>query len=133
MTALDRLDAIRERAERATPGPWTISLGAGWWVVTDRADLFEEVASTGHVSDDAGASDAEFIAASRDDIDALESALRKVLELHQPQPVHRDQQGWLNAKWWCDSCSAKIKADRHGKPIGACPTVRAIEEALDGS
>lgn len=82
MTLLEKLTQIRERAERATPGPWTVELSDedchGVYRIPEirnlicyepdrrKADLFEK-------------QNAEFIAAARTDVPRLVAALKTSL------------------------------------------------------
>lgn len=75
MTGLD-LDAIRARAQAATPGPWwPWDRGVGWQIAIgdglDEWDRPKRLLPEGQRTDIALREDAEFIAAARQDIPAL--------------------------------------------------------------
>ena len=133
MTAADRLDEIEARADAATTAPWSHCLDelrnrtavhriGSSEVNTDVAFTYRNRDGRGP-----GMQDAEFIAHARTDVPWLieqvrkrDTALRAVLDLHQPFPGCGDGR--------CDEC----------EPVGCgtcdtdvtCPTVRAVEAAL---
>ena len=143
-TAVDRLAAIRARAEAATPGPWE---AGDVWVYTppiypdDRrlSDVLgmkfadEDRAEAEHKR---GLINAEFIAAARSDVPALVAALEGVLALHAKAAVTiAASDSALSIRETCAHC---LWADtdhiyQPGEvPFWPCPTVRKIEEALNG-
>jgi hypothetical protein len=72
MTNSDRLQEIRERAEKATPGPWKAEFG-GVYPPESAARLESDLAGMAFLWPLPGGKeeDAEFIAASREDIPYL--------------------------------------------------------------
>jgi hypothetical protein len=123
------LDAIKARADAATPGPWeTCCFDSGHSrfemscsVITPDVgdtivdfDALKRLDNERHAQDD-GYRDAAFIAHARTDVPALHGALVAVLALHRP-----------NHDWDCAPaiCVAEIEP-------WPCPTVRAITEALE--
>ena len=144
MTAADRLAEIEARANAATEGPWeaccydsghsrfemacsVITADVGDTIV--QLDALLRLDNERHAKDD-GRADAEFIARARQDVPALVSALRAVLDLHRPSP-----------RWTlmapeviqiCEPCSNGSHAVS-GAVVHPCPTVAAIAAALDPS
>ena len=115
-----RLDALRERVERATPGPWE-NYGDGDHEVYqageyDDGDLGPYIARSVPAEDDA-----VFIAAARTDVERIEAALRAVLDLHVPHE-------WYNGEVLCLECDDNTGMFRDYP----CGTVRAITDALGG-
>lgn len=108
----NRLDAIKARADAATPGPWHDNLRdipgsvgrlrAGWMV-----GAYEVVIGPGMA---ARPFDAEFIAHTRTDVPALVAAVEAVLALHQRTIEYPE----------CKECGFEYP----------CPTVTAIRDAL---
>lgn len=129
MSALERLDAIDERANAATKGPWESMPNTGpftTWIL-GRADRPED----GHYGtldvvatmDDESYSelsdaDAEFIANAREDVPVMATALRAILALHSPE----EQQ---HGPAVCAGCSNDL-----ARYLYPCPTVRIIETEL---
>ena len=72
---LDVLNAIRARADAATPGPWEAVISEAFeyrWVVTpDEQEPLETVCDVGAPASPRAKEDAEFIANARADIPAL--------------------------------------------------------------
>ena len=73
----DLLDEIRDRADRATGGPWSwasrVTVDGDSWAVFDGSD--HALAS----NSDGWSADAEFIAHAREDVPRMVAALRGVL------------------------------------------------------
>ena len=118
MSAVERLDEIQARADKATDGPWewestSPSMAGGHWNlrVTGKPGIRLSVTEYQH-----GPGNAEFIAHARADVPALVAALRAVLDLHQPTEV-------LGRGSVCPTCDP-------WRPY-PCPTVRAVEAALE--
>ncbi len=122
-----RLDMIRDRAKKATPGPWVAeySKEQGNCVIPhDARSTREAVAVTRLFHQQA---DAEFIAAARTDVEQMEQALRAVLDLHKPYewsfgygPVHS-----------CTECTRLGGNNSKEEEVEwPCPTVRVITDAL---
>lgn len=146
MTAADLLAPIRERADKATKGPWTDGRGStsdGTEFVTtyeqkaaflalclndDEAPLWlvdnTEVIPAATGGGPNAQANAEFIAAARTDIPRLLAALDGVLAVHKVDenglcPTCTEQEGEGDDKYWvaCDY---------------PCPTVAAVTTALEG-
>ncbi len=85
----EQLRAIRERAERATPGEWRLDYGE-MSVYTDDADVANDVITSANL---------EFIAASRQDVPAL---LATVAELQARvkvlEAVAEAEMAWIRAE-----------------------------------
>lgn len=108
-----RLDALRERVEKATPGPWE-NYGDGDHEVYqaaehDNGDLGPYIAWSVPAKDDA-----VFIAAARTDVERMEAALRAVMDTHRPM---RDYGGTV-----CAECEQSYP----------CLTIEEVEAALEG-
>ena len=135
MSAADRLNEIEARANAATEGPWT----PDEYTEVD-PDGFYELArviapdpdgddwcAIGVVHTGILRPDAEFIAHARTDVPALVAALRAVLDLH------RETVEWVTpgGDAYYSGCAQQC-TDDEGYSDYPCPTVRAIEEALNG-
>lgn len=135
MTARDALAAIRERAEAATEGPWTpvrnfsavslhapdASLPKGWRAVGQ---------VTRNWRDDDAESDAEFIAHARTDVPALVEVVEAVLATHVPGQVRLQTLGF---DFDTDEYRTRTFTTCAGCHLEhPCPTVTAIETALEG-
>ena len=70
----EELDAIEQRANAATPGPWEL---VDWFSAVEpgRTDLGSPI---GEVGCDLAIADAEFVAAARTDIPALIAEIRRL-------------------------------------------------------
>ena len=133
MTAADRLNEIEARANAATKGPWesdeyTEIDPDGFYelsrVIAPDPDDGEDYA-IGVVHVGILRPDATFIAHARTDVPALVAALRAVLEVHAPDPYCGN---WHHNP---HRCPCAIPACADGCDTYPCPTVRAIEEALN--
>ena len=149
-----RLDALRERVERATPGPWE-NYGDGdhevyQAVEYDDGDVGPYIARFVPAEDDA-----VFIAAARTDVPRMEAALRAVLELHKKAPIYDvmaddcldhdyemyglelsmgdevcSHQSHVDS-YTCDECAGIAHNNLDGElPEWPCPTVRAVAGVL---
>lgn len=72
----DQLEAIRKRAEAATPGPWEVWTGCSWRRIGSSRTAREVILPTNHPSDNhpdlsMREEDGEFVAHAREDIPAL--------------------------------------------------------------
>ena len=119
MSAADRLNEIEARANAATEGPWesdeyTEIDPDGFYelsrVIAPDPDDGEDYA-IGVVHVGILRPDANFIAHARTDVPALVAALRRVMNVHVESPR-----------------GVVCRSDGQTYP---CPTVRAIEEALN--
>ena len=92
MTARDELDQIRQRAGRATDGPWFIdSIESGEHAVFVSEDSDELGWGGSRVAQGVTGTNAEFIAASRTDVPCLVAALTAALDLaDDPDRLDRD-------------------------------------------
>ena len=82
MTARDELDQIRQRAGRATDGPWFIdSIESGEHAVFVSEDSDELGWGGSRVAQGVTGTNAEFIAAARSDVPCLVAALTAALDL----------------------------------------------------
>jgi hypothetical protein len=130
VTARDALAQIRERADRATPAPWKIwgmSVAAdpvGNSNVDDCIDVAHTVMLDEHGKP--RTFDAQFIAHARTDVPALVGALEAVLAIHQPE--------WTGPDVLHSSGYYRCSADHWtlDDQTPSCPTVAAIETALEG-
>lgn len=124
-TANERLADIKARAEAATEGPWgweataPAMSGEHWNMrIKGKPGIRFVVAEYQH-----GPDNAEFITHARTDVPALVAALEAVLELHQPD--------WSD--WGLDHPEeGAVCSCGHNGVYEECPTVQAINEALDG-
>lgn len=123
------LEEIRERWEKATPGPWetrTDDLTHDVDVVHDQEQV-SFVASCGNKHEPRTYSDAEFIAHAPTDVARLLNAVEAVMAVHRIE--YRDQWGRPTETCipayggWCSTCG------RFGGT--GCPTVNAITSALE--
>ena len=154
MSATDRLAQIEARANAATEGPWesdeyTEIDPDGFYelsrVIAPDPDDGEDYA-IGVVHVGILRNDAAFIAHARTDVPALVAALRAVLDLHRearndakltpPCDQCHGEPGTHPCAWWADerwpTVCAVCTDPRHGYHLEyPCPTVRAIEEALN--
>lgn len=131
MSARDALAAIRERAQAATEGPWW---GGGSNRRRDAVGLVGRLSDRGTgnaIAVLAGVgmdrvADAEFIAHARTDVPALVGALEAVLAIHQPE--------WTGPDVLHSSGYYRCSADHWtlDDQTPSCPTVAAIETALEG-
>lgn len=112
-------DQVDARTIAATDGPWTYG-GQGWVFAPSPipAHSIDDLLAT-VTDDETGA----FIAHARTDLPAATDALRAVLDLHAPKP------GWPQV---CVECNrVALGASVHS--TYPCPTVKAVQEALDAS
>lgn len=139
MSAQQRLDAIDARAMKATSGPWVLhsfgkhSLRVGIDYSSSPTSL------TGSLAPE----NAEFIAAARQDVPVMATALRAILKLHDPFIQHNKvadlclfNGGYSRSGETCPPCDAL----RNGEPVPQkcthcrdpfpCSTVRIIETEL---
>ena len=112
--------AAKARADAASEGPWRhIETPYGESVEVDDGDegaqLFVE---THGVTYAWNGCNAEFIAASREDVPVMADALLRVLDLHRQEPwIDADQFGHDRVRGvYCDECSQ----------LWPCATVRAV-------
>jgi hypothetical protein len=136
VNATDHLNAIRERINAATEGPWEVdaddarqirTAGDGYWVASMRA-IYNDEGSDESVR----ISNAEFIAHARTDLPRLLDAVEKVLELHTPEPCEwchtQDPNGCEHRPAWCEFCTVEnIIVTAY-----PCATRKAITTALEG-
>jgi len=126
MTAVPALLApIRERADKATDGPWTTTpYGPGdhsydglWVTSLDREVIADMTTDLGEDWEAETRANLAFIAAARTDVPRLLAALDAVLALHQEVlPVDEP----LLSMAICDECER----------LYPCPTVAAVVAAL---
>jgi hypothetical protein len=127
MTAVDpttqRLAEMRDRSEKATPGPWGTyaAYGSRGVEVTDSEDMV--FIQDGGITYAVHEADAEFITHARTDLDALRGAVEDVLALHRPKDRAFDA--------CCVGCWEAGGED--GAPSWPCPTVTAITKRLGGA
>lgn len=136
----ETLARIREQANNATEGPWTVDPftwkpghpipSSEWLGIEATGPVKGEVARI-QPNDGEGDADAEFIAAARTDVPALLDALEKVLELHQPvtDGMGFTEDGYGGISPACSSCGT---SDEYAVPY-PCPTVTAITTALEAT
>ncbi|MDA8440472.1 MAG: hypothetical protein M0Z51_16660 [Propionibacterium sp.] len=131
MTALPSLADARRLAQEATDGPWEWHGYGTAGATLARPNLPYHELNILKTTDDWPPSepDAEFMAASRDLVPAMERAIRAVLAEH-----HRAVAYGVAV---CDTCSQVKDADEWDDPNDSpipswlpwpCPTVRAITE-----
>lgn len=108
-----RLDALRERVERATPGPWE-NYGDGDHEVYQAVEYDDGDVGPYIARSVPSEGDAVFIAAARTDVERIEAALRAVMDTHRPM---RDYGGTV-----CATCEEPYP----------CLTVEEVEAALLG-
>lgn len=133
MSRLD-LDAIRQRAEEATPGPWGVhgdyglwSDGAGVWVMQD------DCLPGGTL----GGADAEFIARARTDVPAL---LAEVERLTRERDEARAAlvvddamvKRAMRASWHLAGCCDECVEDHLANAKEEAAMRAALEAALEG-
>ena len=140
MTAADRLNEIEARANAATEGPWIVAIYKNECKVETKRERW-------HVASYASPEDAEFIAHARTDVSDLVAALRAVLDLHREsrndvdhtppcehchgEPGVHECGCWADEKW-PTVCAVCMEGTKGASVAWPCPTVRAIEEALNG-
>ena len=128
MTATDRLNEIEARASAATEGPWvTYRDGiASPAFVNAPSTAVCEIQSDSFVREpDQGDADGSFIAHARTDMPDLVGALRAVLDLHRPG------EPYCPTNTAHDLCPCAVTECLDCFNEYPCPTVRAIEEALN--
>lgn len=111
---MNYLEVMEERRDATTPGPWEVIREESYDHLNGSVEVFAvKPVEGGWIDDEA---DAEFIAASRSDMDLLLTFVRKVEHLHRP---------WANTKWYLRRC---VTCD------GAwpCATTQAVEELKKG-
>ena len=139
MTATDRLNEIEARANAATEGPWIVAIYKNECKVETKRERW-------HVASYASPEDAAFIAHARTDVPALVAALRAVLDLHREsrndvdhtppcehchgEPGVHECGCWADEKW-PTVCAVCMEGTKGASVAWPCPTVRAIEEALN--
>ncbi|MFB9777443.1 hypothetical protein [Brevibacterium otitidis] len=147
-----RLDALRERVEKATPGPWE-SYGDGDHEVYQAAEYDDGDLGPYIAWSVPAKGDAVFIAAARTDVPCMETALRAVLELHRAVTVYADEtecpnsgdqthvNDWheesvtIGGKWYCAqmplyrACAHCLDEDGE-QSDWPCETRRAVADAL---
>ena len=139
MTAADRLNEIEARANAATEGPWIVAIYKNECKVETKRERW-------HVASYASPEDAAFIAHARTDVPALVAALRAVLDLHREsrndvdhtppcehchgEPGVHECGCWADEKW-PTVCAVCMEGTKGASVAWPCPTVRAIEEALN--
>ena len=129
MSAADRLNEIEARANAATRGPWHVAPELcgpdGQGVYTEDFGPVCEVGDPYPRGDNNPQESMYFIAHARTDVPALVAAPRAVLEVHAPDPYCGN---WHHNP---HRCPCAIPACADGCDTYPCPTVRAIEEALN--
>lgn len=91
------LEEIRQRAEAATPGPWTYTGGVEKtaWIEGPVEDvLVHDSRGWGHLSEDYAwirPADGEFIANARHDIPKLVAVIASILRESEQQPVAHER------------------------------------------
>ena len=147
-----RLDALRERVERATPGPWE-NYGDGdhevyQSVEHDDGDVGPYIARSVPAE-----ADAVFIAAARTDVERIEAALRAVMELHRPVTIYapesecpsggddahvndwHEESATIGGEWYCAqmplyrACAHCLDEDGE-QSDWPCETLHAVADAL---
>jgi hypothetical protein len=93
----EELQAIKERCEKATPGPWSISIldGVSYSMTDDAGRSFTQHWKAYYMSPDnykLVALDAEFIAHAREDVPALLAEIERLEQL------------FLRARFTCEAC-----------------------------
>ena len=72
----EELDAISERAEKATPGPWgEVAESGEWWL--SGPDIYDDAVMSTNDTEISQA-DVDFIAAARTDVPALVAEVRRL-------------------------------------------------------
>ena len=119
-----RLDATRDRADRATEGPWAATVTRQGGRVHDPDGYpLPGCNNCGENTEVYEGGDAEFIAAARTDVPRMEAALRAVLDEHRRAEQYQRLAGSPRASEWEHYCPADQKT-------WPCPTYRAIADAL---
>jgi hypothetical protein len=72
----EQLQAIKERANKATPGPWEEVAESGQWWITGPVLEYDFVMSTN--TEDIKQEDVDFIAHAREDVPALITEIRSL-------------------------------------------------------
>jgi hypothetical protein len=136
MTAGEALAAIRERAEAAVKGPWIKDPDDPAIVLRpDKGDGWDGIVISRVQRDDYGLVEegtTEFISHARTDVPKLVEALEAVLAKHQKHPgggQGYDADG--NYVEFDEVCQACGQYDEYAVPW-PCPTVTAVETALEG-
>jgi biotin carboxylase len=111
VSALERLDAIDTRTAMATGGPWASEARFVGVAIESGSKTVAVVTNLD--------ADAHFMAHARDDVPVMATALRAILNLHEPVRSRR----W--AADICAGCSTDIASF-----AWPCATVRIIETEL---
>lgn len=127
MTAAE-LDAIEQRADAATEGPWIAEYGEqGHCVIPGDAQSTREAVVVTRLYRQAA--DAAFIAAARDDVPRLLAGVRRlqaaderVRALHRPVDIEPSDT-------ICGECSYGLRNGRYLPPVVEypCPTIAALD------
>lgn len=126
MTDLD-LEAIRGRADAATPGPWWAwDRGVGWHIavgpgVDDRGRP-DRLLPEGERTDIDRREDAEFIAAARQDVPALVAELERLQRLLVADPVPSES---------AYDRMAQALADERAAVVEHCDRIELLEADRD--
>ncbi len=113
------LAEILERAEKATPGPWTAYSSA--WMVGSECGLIADTNEYGDSETKASAPNCAFIAYARDDVPALVAEVKRLrAELEQkhkkcPYVVSFAADPDEGALHTCGKCGAELQIVRPGK------------------
>jgi hypothetical protein len=111
----DELKAIRERADKATPGPWIDFIDTdGYLSVRDYTNIaicdFGDLEGTEGWDHD----DAEFVAHARQDIPALVKEVERLQDrLHYANEAISAMEEWINRRveYYCTYCNREIDED----------------------
>jgi len=110
----EQLDAIRQRADAATPGPWRALISEEfdyqWIVVSTNEDVaIDSVCVVGHALSERAEEDAHFIAAASSDIPALLLYIAALeAEIALLREAIRNLGGDPDQAWyWTDTWQAK--------------------------
>jgi len=150
MTAATELAQIKERLNAATPGPWAAYAGC---IRQDRSWRDASHVVVDYDGERPSIPNAVFIAAAPVDVARLTRAVEGVLGLHQPITVYeyddtngtftQDGEGeQIEMKTLCAACTGDSvleligdceydDTDYHDETAWPCPTVAAIENALN--
>lgn len=126
------IEAIRARADAATPGPWECSIGDGQMVYVGAPEPLDvHVCSTDLAGIDFAVEDAEFIAHAREDVPWLLAALAAAQAENKAltKQAAADHRGWSASRRSICEQSDRYKAERDEARAGlAAAQARAEAE-----
>lgn len=126
------VDAVQQRADAATPGPWTVELLTRPYPQRITNGQAVIVAQT-YTSPEFPAADAEFIAGARTDVPKLIACIRELeQQITDALALHVENDGLCTeCVEWCD-CDPRGDDCTHGNVGWPCKTVAALTRKAGG-